>query len=161
MRLPAPARDVYRRTLLGACGSLATLGGCQALRGLDAAAAGGAGAVVLRNDDDRPHRVMVTVERVSDGPDDVPPANSGRTPGDDAVLDGERTFEVPAGETVRAPAFVTEPGTYFVTASVTDGATASEWFGLSEGATGGVTGRRVEVYVGRDGGVAVATPAAT
>jgi hypothetical protein len=160
MRLAPSAPDVYRRTLLGACGSLAALGGCQTLRGLDAAAAGRAGAIVVRNDDDRLHRVTVTVERVSDDPDDVPPANSGRTPGDDAVVGGERTFEVPAGETVRAPAFVTEPGAYFVTASVTGGAMANEWFGLSEGATGGVTGRRIEVYVGRDGGVTVATPAA-
>jgi hypothetical protein len=146
-----------RRSLLAA-GSLALLPGCGALRGLDAAAADGAGSVLVRNDDDRDHRVTVTVERASDDPDDVPPPNADRTPTGAAGY-RETRFDVPAGETVRETGFVTDPGAYVVTAELGTGARATTWLGLA-GADGGVTGARVEVYVGRDGGVTVATPAA-
>ena len=147
-----------RRTLLAA-GSVALLPGCGALRGLDAAAADEPGSIAIQNDDDRDHRVTVTVERVSDDADDVPPPNSDRTP-EAGTTYREATFEVPAGETARETGLVTDPGAYFVTVELETGASATTWLGLYEDTAGGVAAEKLEVYVGRDGEVTAFSPSA-
>ena len=150
-----------RAVLLGATAALCSLAGCGALRGLDAAAADEPGSVAIRNDDDRDHRVTVTVERVSDDPDDVPPPNSDRTPeGTTTTTYREDTFEVAAGETVNETEFVTDPGAYFVTVELETGARVTTWLGLYEDAAGGVAEEKLEVYVGRDGDVTAFSPTA-
>lgn len=143
-----------RRTLLAA-GSVALLPGCGALRGLDAAAADEPGSVTIQNDDDRSHRVTVTVERVSDDADDVPPPAADRTPEAGATRYRETTFEMPAGERVREPEFVTEAGAYFVTVELGTGVSTTTWLGLS-----GDGAEKLEVYVGGDGEVTVVAPSA-
>jgi hypothetical protein len=149
-----------RRRAFLAAGSLALLPGCGALRGLDAAAADEPGSVAVQNDDDRTHRVTVTVERVSDDAGDVPPPNADRTPETETTRYREATFEVPAGETVRETGLVTDPGAYFVTVASATGARATTWLGLDEDTAGGVTGEKLEVYVGRDGEVTAFSPSA-
>jgi hypothetical protein len=149
-----------RRRAFLTVGSLALLPGCGALRGLDAAAADAPGSVAIRNDDDRDHRVTVTVERVSDDADDVPPPNSDRTPEAGGTRYREVTFEVPAGETVRETEVVTETGAYFVTVELGTGARATTWLGLYEDVAGGVAEEKLEVYVGGDGDVTAVAPSA-
>ncbi|MFC7228179.1 hypothetical protein N0B31_12270 [Salinirubellus salinus] len=148
-----------RRALLGAC-SLAVLPGCGVFRGLDAAAAAEPGSVAIQNDDDRDHRVTVTVEQVSDDAEDVPPPSADRTPAAGTTRSREATFEVAGGGTVQETEFVTEPGAYFVTVELETGARATTWLGLSERAAGGVAGERLEVYVGGDGDVTAFSPSA-
>ena len=149
-----------RRRALLAAGSLAVLPGCGAFRGLDAAAADEPGSVAIQNDDDRDHRVTLTVERVSDDSDDVPPPNADRTPGAGTTRYREATFEVPAGETVRETGLVTDPGAYFVTVELETGSSATTWLGLEADAAGGVAAEKLEVYVGRDGEVTAFSPSA-
>lgn len=105
-----------------------------------------AGDMVIDNDSDERHTVAITVTKVSEDDDDIKPREERPDPETEPIW--ERTFEVvlASGEDVIEREFVTEPGAFFVEATVDESGWGSGWISLYE-ATNGIAEDVIYVVV--------------
>lgn len=124
-----------RRQLLSISGSIGfyALSGCLFRRRGPAA-----GTLVIENQREKRHTVTVEVTRTSDDDGDV--GRDDQTPDPEPTpLDSYRaTYAVDAGADVRERGFITEPGAFYVEASLENGETAGAWIGLYRGSDGSI-----------------------
>lgn len=154
---PEPG-GMRRRAFLAAVGGACSLAFAGCVLDRDAV---GAGTLVVDNDHDRTHTVTVAVSKASHGDEAVPPRPHDAPPPTTTPLwRRDRSFEVPAGERVREPGFVSEPGAFYVEASTETGSSASTWLGLYPAGEDGeqVAESFLLVDVHEDGRLGVSTP---
>jgi hypothetical protein len=146
--------EITRRNLLQAIGiasCVPAIGGCvigqeDGIR---------SGSLVIRNEDQAKHSVSYALTKVSQTEDRAPGPFSTKTPSGTPLEEREGRREISGGEEVVESDYISEPGTYFLTAELRSGDEDSGWVGLYEAANGGVAEEFFLIAISEDGDIDV------